>query len=107
MDSQKDFNSLSVDMKSSIVKSINEFEASKDVKVIVILSKVKKAFCAGANIKEFENKTSSDFNNNDVFKEIHDTIYNAQKPIIAGVNGVALGGGCELSLLCDIVFCSE
>lgn len=106
MDSQKDFNSLSVDMKSNIVKSINEFEASKDVKVIVFLSKVKKAFCAGANIKEFENKTSADFNNNDVFKEIHDTIYNAQKPIIAGVNGVALGGGCELSLLCDIVFCS-
>ena len=32
--------------------------------------------------------------NNDVFKEIHDTVYNAKKPIIAGVNGVALGGGC-------------
>lgn len=75
--------------------------------MIVILSKVKKAFCAGADIKEFENKKTADFKNNDVFKEIHDTIYNAKKPIIAGVNGVALGGGCELSLLCDIVFCSE
>lgn len=41
-----------------------KFQASKDVKVIVILSKVKKAFCAGANIKEFENKTSADLNNN-------------------------------------------
>lgn len=48
-------------MKSNIVKNINEFESSKDVKVIVILSKVKKAFCAGANIKEFENKTTADF----------------------------------------------
>jgi len=61
LDSQKDFNALSVEMKSNIVKNINEFESSKDVKVIVILSKVKKAFCAGANIKEFENKTTADF----------------------------------------------
>lgn len=51
MDSQKDFNALSSEMKSNIVKNIKQFEASKDVKVIVILSKVKKAFCAGANIK--------------------------------------------------------
>jgi enoyl-CoA hydratase/carnithine racemase len=94
-------------MKASLVKSITQFEESADVKVIVILSKVRKAFCAGANIKEFENKSSADFVNNDVFKEIHDTLYNTTKPIIAGVNGVALGGGCELSLLCDIAFCSE
>lgn len=107
MDSQKDYNALSAEMKANLVRSVKEFEASNDVKVIVILSKVKKAFCAGANIKEFENKTSADFKNNDIFSEIHDTFYNAQKPIIAGVNGVALGGGCELSLLCDIVFCSE
>lgn len=51
MDSPKDFNALSSDMRSHIVKNIKEFEQSKDVKVIVILSKVKKAFCAGANIK--------------------------------------------------------
>lgn len=51
LDSQKDFNALSAEMKSNIVKNIKEFEASKDVKVIVILSKVKKAFCAGADIK--------------------------------------------------------
>lgn len=51
MDSQKDFNALSVDMKAGLVKHIKEFENSNDVKVIVLLSKVKKAFCAGANIK--------------------------------------------------------
>lgn len=53
LDSQKDFNALSAEMKSNIIKNINDFEASNDVKVIVFLSKVKKAFCAGADIKEF------------------------------------------------------
>lgn len=51
MDSQKDFNALSSEMKSNLIKNIKQFQASKDVKVIVILSKVKKAFCAGADIK--------------------------------------------------------
>ena len=107
LNSEKDFNALSAEMKSHLIKNIKEYEASKDVKVIVILSKLKKAFCAGANIKEFQDKKTADFTNNDIFAEIHDTFYNAQKPIVAGVNGVALGGGCELSLLCDVVFCSS
>ena len=74
---------------------------------MVILSNVAKAFCAGANIKEFEGKSSSDFTNNDIFKELHDTLYNAKKPILSGVNGVALGGGFELALLTDVIFASE
>ena len=107
MNSEKDFNSLSEEMRGLLCKSIREYEASNDVKTIVVLSKVKKAFCAGANIKEFQGKKSSDFANNDIFKEIHDTFYSAKKPIIAGVNGVALGGGCELAFLCDVIVCSE
>jgi len=94
-------------MRANISSAIRSHESSNDVKVILLLSKVAKAFCAGANIKEFQNKTSKDFENNDIFKEIHDTFYNAKKPIVAGVNGVALGGGCEMALLCDVVFCSE
>ena len=53
MNSEKDFNALSVEMKGNLIKHIKEYESSNDVKVIVILSKLKKAFCAGANIKEF------------------------------------------------------
>lgn len=60
----------------------------------MILSNVQKAFCAGANIKEFVGKTAKDYKDIDIFKEIHDTLYEAKKPIISGVNGVALGGGC-------------
>ena len=71
------------------------------------MSKVAKAFCAGANIKEFQNKTAQDFEYNDIFKDLHDSLYEAKKPIISAVNGVALGGGFELALLSDVIFCSE
>jgi enoyl-CoA hydratase len=94
-------------MKNSLIKNIQQLEESSDVKVIVLLSKVKKAFCAGANIKEFVGKTTKDFENNDIFAELHNTVYGAKKPIIAGVNGVALGGGFELALICDMIYCSE
>ena len=80
-------------MRSGILSAIKKYEASDEVKVIVFLSKVTKAFCAGANIKEFQGKKAKEFEENDIFKEIHDGLYNAKKPIISGVNGVALGGG--------------
>ncbi len=51
MNSPKDFNALTTDMKQSLVRNVQQLEESSDVKVIVLLSKVKKAFCAGANIK--------------------------------------------------------
>jgi enoyl-CoA hydratase/carnithine racemase len=107
LNSPADFNALSEEMRNGIANAVRSHEASKDVKVILFLSLVKKAFCAGANIKEFTGKTSKDFENNDIFKDLHDSIYNAKKPILSGINGVALGGGCELALLTDVAFCSE
>ena len=94
-------------MRATLSKHVRDNEANPDVKVTVLLSNVKKAFCAGANIKEFQNKSPKDFEKNDIFAELHDTFYNAKKPIVAGINGVALGGGFELALLCDVLFCSE
>ena len=61
LNSPSDFNALSVEMRSGISKAISQYETSNDVKVILFLSKVKKAFCAGANIKEFTGKTAKDF----------------------------------------------
>ena len=107
LNSPSDMNALSIEMRTAISGAVKNYEASSDVKVILFLSKVAKAFCAGANIKEFQGKQAKDFENNDIFKELHDTLYSAKKPIITGVNGVALGGGCELALLSDVAFCSE
>ena len=107
LNSPSDLNALSEEMRSAISGAVKAHEKSNDVKVILFLSKVAKAFCAGANIKEFQGRQTKDFDNNDIFKDLHDTLYQAKKPIISGVNGVALGGGCELALLSDVVFCSE
>ena len=107
LNSPSDLNALSVEMRTAISGAVKSHEASNDVKAIVFLSKVAKAFCAGANIKEFQGKSAKDFENNDIFKELYETLYQAKKPLISGVNGVALGGGCELALLTDVVFCSE
>ena len=43
----------------------------------------------------------------DIFAQISDCLNNLRKPLISGVNGVALGGGCELSLASDMLVCSE
>lgn len=61
LNSPSDFNALSQTMRSAISEAVRSYEASNDVKVILMLSKVPKAFCAGANIKEFQGKTSKDF----------------------------------------------
>lgn len=68
LNSPSDYNALSAPMKASISQAIKNHEASPDVKVMVLLSKVPKAFCAGANIKEFQGKTPKDFENNDIFQ---------------------------------------
>ena len=61
LNSPSDFNALTLEMRANISSAVRSHEASNDVKVILLLSKVAKAFCAGANIKEFQNKTSKDF----------------------------------------------
>lgn len=61
LNSPSDFNALSQTMRSAISEAVRSHEASNDVKVILMLSKVPKAFCAGANIKEFQGKSSKDF----------------------------------------------
>lgn len=71
-----------------------------------MLTGSEKAFAAGADIKEMADKTFADAYGND-FIESWTTTTQIKKPLITAVNGHALGGGCELAMMGDILYCSK
>lgn len=73
----------------------------------IVLTGSTKAFAAGADIKEMKDFTYSSATNTNFIASWSSTIPYIRKPIIAAVNGHALGGGCELALMADILYCSE
>ncbi|KAM3128582.1 hypothetical protein pb186bvf_019279 [Paramecium bursaria] len=107
MNSPKDLNCLSAQMKKELISALKQFDNDNDIKVIVLLSKLAKVFCAGADIKDFLSSSLQTQLLNDLFKDIHDEVSGLKKPLIVGVNGFAFGGGFEISLLADIIVGTE
>ncbi|KAL0632643.1 hypothetical protein Q9L58_008447 [Maublancomyces gigas] len=83
--------------------ALRTFESSKEAGAIVITGN-ERAFAAGADIKEMKDITFADAFRNDFLKPWAD-ITQITIPIIAAVNGYALGGGCELAMTADIIYC--
>ncbi len=82
--------------------------AQKDEKVrCIILTGSEKAFAAGADIKMMGEKSFVDVFREDLFSEDSDAILRVRKPIIAAVAGYALGGGCELAMMCDFIIAAD
>ncbi|MBU2309029.1 MAG: enoyl-CoA hydratase/isomerase family protein, partial [Alphaproteobacteria bacterium] len=73
----------------------------------LILTGSAKAFAAGADIKEMADQSYAEMFKGNFFALGHDRIMRFRKPIIAAVSGYALGGGCELAMLCDFIIASE
>ncbi len=83
-------------------------DAQRNDKVrCIVLTGSEKAFAAGADIKMMSNKSFVDAFGEDLFTEATDKITSIRKPIIAAVSGYALGGGCELAMICDFIICSD
>ena len=104
---QPKINIFSTEVLNSLVKAMDSLYSSKVVKVLVITSEGKN-FLAGANIKEmfaFSPKEANQFSK--LFHKVMNLVEEFPRPVIAAVNGFALGGGCELILTCDIVVASE
>jgi len=101
----KELNALNLQLMGELRDALKLLDADDQVRAIVI-SGNEKAFAAGADIKQMADKTAMDMFNIDQFST-WDAIKKTKKPIIAAVSGFALGGGCELVMLCDMIVASE
>lgn len=101
----KELNALNLELMKELKEKLIDLDNDNETRVIIITGN-EKAFAAGADIKQMFNKTAIDMLNIDQFST-WDQIRKTKKPIIAAVSGFALGGGCELSMLCDMIIASE
>ncbi|KAI0166466.1 ClpP/crotonase-like domain-containing protein [Xylariaceae sp. FL1272] len=102
----KALNALCTPLITELNQALGEFSSADDVSVIVLTGS-EKAFAAGADIKEMAPLTFSEAYTNSFIESWSDLTTRVKKPILAAVSGHALGGGCELAMMCDVLYCTE
>ncbi|HLG12995.1 MAG TPA: enoyl-CoA hydratase-related protein [Blastocatellia bacterium] len=95
-------NALNAATRSDILAAFDQLEHDEEVRVVIITGAGEKAFIAGADISEFAGKTALQMRATMKGRRAFDAVEDFPKPVIAMINGFALGGGCELALACDI-----
>lgn len=98
-------NALNAQLIGELNQALGRLEADPQIGCVVLTGSAK-AFAAGADIKEMAELTYPQIYLDDFFAEA-DRIATRRKPLIAAVAGYALGGGCELALLCDMIFAAD
>lgn len=99
-------NALNSQLLTELCSALDEADQSDKVRCIVITGS-DKAFAAGADISEMAEKSFVDMYSEKFLQSQADRFNNTRKPIIAAVSGYALGGGCELAMMCDFIIAAE
>ena len=98
-------NVLNVETLSELGMALEKANNDADVKVVVITGAGERSFCAGVDVKDhFPERIDKTL---EVFHRVFHQLIALDKPVVAVVNGYALGGGCELAAACDMVIASE
>ncbi len=98
-------NILNVETLRELTAALEKARNVTQVKAILITGAGNRAFCAGVDVRDhFPDKIENTLN---VFHKVFHVLVEVDKPVLAMVNGYALGGGCELAMACDFVIASE
>ena len=102
----KALNALNNDLMDQLGAALLAFEATDEIGAIVITGS-EKAFAAGADIGAMKDWSFMDVYKNEYITRNWETIKRVRKPVIAAVAGYALGGGCELAMMCDFIIAAD
>ncbi len=99
-------NALNAALVADIAAALDAFEGDEGIGAMVLTGS-EKAFAAGADIKEMKDKTFADVFNENFITDGWERVTLCRKPVIAAVAGYALGGGCELAMMCDFILAAD
>jgi enoyl-CoA hydratase/carnithine racemase len=110
LDRPQAMNALTTRMGIELRSLFRDFDHSQqpDVRAVIVTGSGEKAFCAGADLKERKGMSEEAWRfQHVIFEEAGEAIWRFPVPVIAAVNGVALGGGCEYALACDFIVAAD
>lgn len=99
-------NALSGQLMTELGEALRAFEGDRGIRAMVITGS-DKAFAAGADIAELRDKAFADVYLEDFVTANWEEVTRCRKPVIAAVRGLALGGGCELAMMCDLIIAAD